>query len=72
MNGNAGEWCSDWYDSEYYSTSPINNPQGPATGTLRVYRLGTFTHPQLSVSRRAFVNPISEVFYIGFRCAKDL
>lgn len=32
------EWMSDWYDPEYYSKSPEKNPQGPATGTLKVVR----------------------------------
>ncbi|MFV5264199.1 formylglycine-generating enzyme family protein [Acinetobacter courvalinii] len=32
------EWMLDWYDPEYYRKSPEKNPQGPATGTLKVVR----------------------------------
>ena len=40
MSGNAYEWVNDWYDPEYYSKSPGHNPQGPETGTAKVYRGG--------------------------------
>ncbi len=38
MSGNLQEWCNDWYDKNYYSRSPTNNPLGPATGELKVVR----------------------------------
>ena len=41
MHGNAEEWCSDWYDSTYYETSPLEDPPGPATGSYRIYRGGS-------------------------------
>ena len=31
-------WCWDWYDEEYYSKSPTENPKGPKTGVNRVIR----------------------------------
>ena len=38
MCGNNYEWCWDWLDLNYYSVSPINNPDGPATGKVRACR----------------------------------
>jgi len=33
MHGNRSEWCNDWYDVDYYSYSPINDPEGPIVAT---------------------------------------
>lgn len=38
MTGNIYEFCNDWYDENYYSHSPVNNPQGPESGTYKVMR----------------------------------
>ena len=32
--GNVWEWCQDWYDENYYSKSPVNNPLGPDSSPL--------------------------------------
>ncbi len=44
MIGNVEEWCFDWYSEEYYSSSPINNPQGPqsVSDPNRVVRGGDY------------------------------
>jgi formylglycine-generating enzyme required for sulfatase activity len=42
MHGNVWEWCQDWYSETYYSKSPVLDPMGPDSGTLRVVRRGSF------------------------------
>ena len=42
MTGNVWEWVQDWYDENYYKSSPENNPQGPSNGDARVLRGGSW------------------------------
>jgi len=34
MHGNVSEWCSDYYDPDYYRKSPKKDPRGPDKGVV--------------------------------------
>ena len=71
MAGNLLEWGGDWYDADYYSTTPERNPQGPNSGTYRVLRGGSW-YFNLYAARCAFRlrnDPGVRLNQIGFRVA---
>jgi formylglycine-generating enzyme required for sulfatase activity len=73
MAGNVGEWVADWYDQDYYSHSPLENPAGPFSGDLRAARGGCWgasPHHALSASRVG-LEPDSQHPGRGFRCARS-
>ncbi|MBS0201419.1 MAG: SUMF1/EgtB/PvdO family nonheme iron enzyme [Planctomycetes bacterium] len=43
MRGSVWEWTADWFDRSYYGRSPVQDPQGPATGYIKVIRGGDWT-----------------------------
>jgi len=71
MSGNVVEWCSDWYSSSYYSSSPANNPTGPSYGSGRVIRGGHYLYCCPRVSNREFFFPESCQGFHGFRLASS-
>jgi len=74
MAGDVWEWVNDWYQVDYYTVSPTNDPTGPASGTYRVLRGGSWVAPTnlLRVSTRFPYDPVNvhDIWVFGFRCAR--
>ena len=70
MSGNVLEWCQDWYGS--YSSDAQINPTGPASGTLRIFRGGSYVHTTIGCNRVSWRNaddPTKRYINMGFRLA---
>jgi serine/threonine-protein kinase len=80
MLGNVEEWVSDWWDdalsdeSQYYKNSPSQDPAGPAGGTRRVLRGGSWNDPPrlVRVSGRGRSNPAVRDSGNGVRCVWEV
>ena len=69
LHGNVLEWCSDWHGD--YPTGSVTDPIGPATGSDRVIRGGSW-YGVAVYCRSAYrygLGPLDRYFSLGFRLA---
>ena len=75
ITGNAWEWCSDWFSTDYHRDADRNNPAGPPSGTSKVTKGGSFLcHKsycnRYRVAARSSNTPDSSTSNTGFRCCR--
>jgi formylglycine-generating enzyme len=77
IGDNVHEWCSDWYDPNYYAFSPERNPCGPEQSPMKPQRKssrgGSWRH-HVKVARcsaRSSIPPEFQYADYGFRVARD-
>lgn len=73
MSGNVSEWCWDWYGDGYYDVSPLQDPQGPDFGKLRVIRGGSWVQNAVMArsASRFWQPPTGANYFIGIRVVRD-
>ena len=73
MGGNVREWVNDYFDGNYYTDSPSQNPMGPIKGNYYVVRGGAYASPaeEATTYFRGFLKSAGYKGDVGFRCVVD-
>jgi formylglycine-generating enzyme required for sulfatase activity len=70
MHGNVAELCWDWYGS--LTDTAATDPAGPASGTRRVYRGGSYSFDSSGIRSgwRSSIEPGNRYINLGFRVVR--
>jgi formylglycine-generating enzyme required for sulfatase activity len=75
MAGNANEWVKDWFKSDYYTSSPVSNPEcTDSSSGNKILRGGSyFMDPAANCrcSYRLNTSPAFKMNFMGFRVVKQ-
>jgi formylglycine-generating enzyme required for sulfatase activity len=73
MHGNVAEWCADFYEADY-PQEEVTDPNGPAEGTYRVVRGGSWSSfaPSARCAARMSTPASYQLKQTGFRVLMEI